>query len=171
MINRCYRLLEVKNKQIHHRELYISIFPLLFCRSEKFWCGLCYTGPVHSTNQMASQGEGICASREVQVLGGDREPARLCLHRQWTSCSIVLQGWRVFHQEHSQGKKRDSQGYCLNNNIAFIIAYSQMLHLLYCSILFNAHILLHVQKELTPKCIALHKHFFEKWSLYFIRNH
>lgn len=120
-----------------YQKLYAIFFS--FCRSEEFRGRLCYTGPVHSTNQMASQSEGICATREVQVLGGDREPVRLCLHGQWTSCPIVLQGWRVFHQEHSQGKKRESRGYCLTN-ILIVKYHSQIFVIpLYCSVLFNAH--------------------------------
>ena len=61
LINRCYRLLEVKQITLPDttRKLYTIKFS--FCRSEEFRGGLCYFGPVHTTNQVASQSEGVCA--------------------------------------------------------------------------------------------------------------
>ena len=129
MINRCCRLLEVKRDYTSSdaiTESYTCFCFFLFffffsCRSEELRGGLRNIRPVYSTDQMASQGEGIRTTRKVQVLGGDREPARLCLHSQWTSCSIVLQSWLIFYQEHSQGKKREGQSYCLNIIINYLI--------------------------------------------------
>ena len=34
---------------------------------------------------------------KVQVLGGDGYSTWLCLHSKWSSCTLIIQSWRVFH--------------------------------------------------------------------------